>query len=180
VFDDPWFNEHFPGGLPTVFSRSMFVARLRVGRSSLQYLHKFRRVLYGSDLYGDAVAAGAGTGAEAAREDDLLRERLVYSLHLNQVYLRRLKPALFDFVTLYFPRMALQQATGCAPATAEEAVFHHARCQPGPEGEFPRRFLKAHGGKDLDAIHRTMSGDAFAEAWPLLRQPLVGAGVFGR
>jgi hypothetical protein len=175
VFDDPWFNEHFPGGIPTVLSRSMFAARLRVGRSSLQYLHKFRRVLHGSDLYREALEESATTVAADRGADDLLRERLVYSLHLNQVYLRRLKPALLDFVTLYHPRMALQRTLRGAPATAEEAVFLHARHAPGPEGEYPRRFLERHGGKDLDALERTLDRGAFAEAWPLIRQPLIGA-----
>src|SRR6478672_3909158 len=41
VFDDPWFNEHFPAGIPTVCSRSMFLARLQTGRSSLHYFASF-------------------------------------------------------------------------------------------------------------------------------------------
>ena len=178
VFDDPWFNEHFPGGIPTVFSRSMFLARLKVGRSSLQYLHKFRRVFHGADLYRDALEADRAAGGGETRADDMLRERLVYSLHLNQVYLRRMKPALYDFVTLYCPRLALQRETGSAPATAEEAVFHHARLLPAADGAFPRRFVEKHGGKDLDALERTLDADAFVEAWPFLRQPLVGSDAF--
>jgi hypothetical protein len=71
--------------------------------------------------------------------------------------------------------MALQRTLRGAPATAEEAVFLHARHATGPEGEYPRRFLERHGGKDLDALERTLDRGAFAEAWPLIRQPLIGA-----
>lgn len=178
VFDDPWFNEHFPDGLPTVLSRSMFVALLHTSRSSLQYLHKHRRVLHGSDLYAQVLSADPADPAGrdgVARDEDLARKRLVYSLHLNQAYLRRHKPALYDFVTLYFPRLALELETGRAPATAEEAVFHYAERHPGPGGAFVRDFMERHRGKDVDALVKTMSDDAFVEAWPWLRRPVVGA-----
>lgn len=175
VFDDPWFNEHFPDGLPTVLSRSMFAALLRTSRSSLQYLDRHRRVLHGSDLYAQLLEEDRVRPDDDARDDDLARRRLVYSLHLNQAYLRRHKPALYDFVTLYFPRLALQLETGDAPATAEEAVARYAARHPGRDGAFVQGFMEQHGGKDVDALVKTMSDDAFVEAWPWLRRPIVDA-----
>jgi hypothetical protein len=180
VFDDPWFNEHFPGGLPTIYSRSMFLARLRLTRTSLHYLHRFRRVLHGSDLYAQALASNAADDTGALSADDLLRDRLSYSIHVNQIYLQRLKPALHDFVTLYAPRIALLQATGRGPATAEEASEHYARLHGAPAAALPGRFLRDLGGKDVDGLHRTLGEADFAEAWPLLRASLVGAGDLGR
>jgi len=180
VFDDPWFNEHFPGGIPTVSSRSMFLARLRLTRTSLHYLHRFRRVLHGSDLYAEALASTPADGPVEPRKDELLRDRLSYSIHVNQIYLRRLKPALYDFVTLHAPRMALLEATGRAPATAEEAVEHYGRLHDAPAGEVPRRFLRDHAGKNMDALAKALGERDFAEAWPLLRASLIGAGDPGQ
>jgi hypothetical protein len=99
---------------------------------------------------------------------------------VNQIYLRRLKPALHDFVTLYAPRIALLQATGRGPATAEEASEHYARLDGAPATALPGRFLRDLGGKDVDGLHRTLGEGDFAEAWPLLRASLVGAGDLRR
>jgi hypothetical protein len=35
--------------------------------------------------------------------------------------------------------------------------------------------MERHRGKDVDALVKTMSDDAFVEAWPWLRRPVVGA-----
>ncbi|HEX6575363.1 MAG TPA: nucleotidyltransferase domain-containing protein, partial [Gemmatimonadaceae bacterium] len=61
VFDDPWFNEHFPAGIPIICSRTMFLARLQTGRSSLHYFHHFRRVLHGPDPYMESIEARSDT-----------------------------------------------------------------------------------------------------------------------
>ena len=171
VFDDPWFNEHFPAGIPTVCSRSMFLARLQTGRSSLHYFDMFRRVLHGRDLYSEAVHEPAGDQGDV-REHDWQREHLLYSLHLHQVYLAWLKPALHDYVTFYLPRLMLQRSAGIAPATAEEAVESFASLVEGKHGKMPRRMLDAYRGKDLDALLKKMTRETFAEVWPLLRQGL--------
>lgn len=170
VFDDPWFNEHFPAGIPTVCSRSMFLARLQTGRSSLDYFETFRRVLHGRDLYAEAVVERGDSDVRRIREHDWQREHLLYSLHLHQVYLAWLKPALHDYVTFYLPRLVLQRSAGIAPATAEEAVDVFARSIGGNEGDIPRRMLEAYRGKDLDALLKAMTRETFADAWPLLRQ----------
>jgi hypothetical protein len=171
VFDDPWFNEHFPAGIPTVCSRSMFLARLQTGRSSLHYFDRFRRVLHGRDLYAEAVEA-PGVDHVDVREHDWQREHLLYSLHLHQVYLAWLKPALHDYVTFYLPRLMLQRRAGTAPATAEEAVEAFACLSEGRDGEIPRQMLDAYRGKDLDALLKTMTRETFASVWPLLQQGL--------
>jgi hypothetical protein len=175
VFDDPWFNEHFPAGIPTVCSRTMFRARLQTGRSSLHYFEKFRRVLFGSDLYEEAIASAAEAASEVNERDaDWSREHLLYSLHLHQVYLSRLKPALHDYVTFYYPRMMLQRRDGFVPATAEEAVAALAGLSHESE-DLPGRMLNQYRGKDLDALLKTMDWGAFTEAWPMLREGLYSA-----
>ncbi|MGK2962273.1 MAG: hypothetical protein ACSLFK_09015 [Gemmatimonadaceae bacterium] len=172
VFDDPWFNEHFPAGIPTVCSRSMFLARLQTGRSSLDYFESFRRVLHGRDLYAEAVENPGDTDVRAIREHDWQREHLLYSLHLHQVYLAWLRPALHDYVTFYLPRLMLQRNAGIAPATAEQAVDEFARSFDERSREMPRQMLEAYRGKDLDALLKTMTRETFANVWPLLRQGL--------
>lgn len=171
VFDDPWFNEHFPAGIPTICSRSMFVARLQTGRSSLDYFDRFRRVLHGRDLYAEAVEEPANDRQDL-REHDWQREHLLYSLHLHQVYLAWVKPALHDYVTFYLPRLMIQRSVGSAPATAEEAVEVFARAVGGEHGGMPRQMLDVYRGMDLDALLKTMTRDTFAEVWPLLREGL--------
>ena len=172
VFDDPWFNEHIPAGIPTVCSRSMFIARLHTGRSSLHYFEKFRCVLHGRDLYAEVVSDTAGPETEGETLHDWRREHLLYSLHLHQVYLARLKPALHDYVTFYFPRMMLQRKHGIAPATAEEAVAVFAGLHPGGDSVLPARMLEEYRGKDLDALLKTMTRQTFSDVWPMLSQGL--------
>ena len=171
VFDDPWFNEHFPAGIPTVCSRSRFLARLQTGRSSLDYFESFRRVLHGRDIYAEAVTEPADDHGDV-RDHDWQREHLLYSLHLHQVYLAWLKPALHDYVTFYLPRLMLQRTVGAAPATAEEAVEVFARLAGGNDGAIPSQMLQAYRGTDLDALLKTMTRETFADVWPLLRQGL--------
>ncbi len=170
VFDDPWFNEHLPSGIPIVCSRMMFLARLQTGRSSLDYFDKFRRVIFGRDLYAEMVSARISD--DVARERDWRREHLLYSLHLHQVYLAWLKPALHDYVTFYLPRLMVQRIAGRAPATAEEAVGEFSLIAPGDAAAVPRRMLDEYRGKDLDALLKKMDRSTFAEVWTLLRQGL--------
>ena len=167
VFDDPWFNEHFPAGIPIVCSRTMFRARLATGRSSLHYFHFMRRVLYGADLYAEIVAARSD--ARDTHEDDWRRERLIYSLSLHQIYLARLKAALHDYVTFYYPRLALQKETDSAPATSEQAAMEYS----GRHGDAPLQMLEQFKGKDLDFLLRKMPIAAFDQAWPMLSKGLV-------
>lgn len=167
VFDDPWFNEHFPAGIPIVCSRTMFRARLETARSSLHYFHFMRRVLYGTDLYAEATESS--TDIADTHADDWRRERLTYSLSIHQVYLARLKAALHDYVTFYYPRLALQQETDSAPATAEQAVVEYAI----RHSDEPMRMLDNYRSKDLDVLLRTMPLDEFARAWPMLSKGLV-------
>ena len=176
VFDDPWFNEHFPAGVPIICSRSMFLARLQTGRSSLHYFHVFRRVLHGTDLYAEARETSSQVDVPDTHRRDWERERLIYSLNLHQVYLARLKPALHDYITFYYPRLSLQRETDSAPATVEEAVVEFAARHSDDEGGIPLNMLREYSGKDLDVLLRTMSLDAFPDAWPLLRKGLHVAG----
>jgi len=175
ILDDPWFNEHFPAGIPIVCSRMMFLARLQTGRSSLNYFENFSKVLFGPDLYIEATLPSDGEVSveeTASRQKDWCREHLLYSIHLHQVYLGRYKPALHDYVTFYFPRLMIQRHTDSVPATAEEAVTRYAGLVGGDQGEIPRRMLNLYHGKDLDHLLRTMDLESFTDVWPLLRQGL--------
>lgn len=173
VFDDPWFNEHFPAGVPIVCSRNMFLARLQTGRSSLHYFHFFRRVLHGADLYAEARDASTEPMPPDMHRHDWERERLVYSLSLHQIYLARLKPALHDYVTFYYPRLALQQERDSAPATAEEAVAAFDARHRDSGSSLPQEMLAEYTGKDLDVLLRTMPLDTFERAWPLVSKGLI-------
>src|SRR5262249_7778100 len=148
VFDDSWFNEHFPAGVPTVCTRTMFRARLQTARSSLDYFERFRRVLYGRDLYEEATTPTVPADP-AWRLEDWRREHLLYSLHLHQIYLGRLKPGLHDYVTFYFPRLMLQRQWNIAPATAEAASLEYAQRATGVEAAMPLRMLETFRDKDL-------------------------------
>jgi hypothetical protein len=167
VFDDPWFNEHFPAGIPIVCSRTMFRARLATGRSSLHYFHFLRRVLYGTDLYAEVLKSQPE--ASDTHEDDWRRERLIYSLSLHQIYLARLKAALHDYVTFYYPRLALQNETDAAPATSEQAATEYS----ARHGDAPGQMLEQFEGRDLDFLLRKMPIGAFDQAWPMLSKGLV-------
>ncbi len=171
VFDDPWLNEHIPAGTPTISSRSMFLARLQAGRSSLHYLDRFRCVLHGPDLYAEATV-GAGVQPDSEKQHDWNRESLLYSLNLHQVYLGRLKPALHDFVTFYLPRLILQNEHDIVPATAEEAVALYEANQEDATRSLPREMLEKYHGKDLDGLIKTMAHSAFGEAWLLVSKGL--------
>jgi hypothetical protein len=83
--------------------------------------------------------------------------------------LNKLKPALYDLVTCYLPRLVLKYRTGCVPKTAEEAVFHYAETEPAERGDILKDFLAKYGGINLDRLKRTMSDDVFDEMWPFLR-----------
>jgi hypothetical protein len=175
VFDDVWFNEHLPEGIPTICSRAMFIARLQTGRSSLHYMEKFRLVMHGPDLYEEALSQPDPIEIKAqssTRSRDWRREQLVYSLHLHQVYLAYIKPALYEYITFYLPRLMMQRKKNGAPATAEEAVIEFSRLPEFEQGDLPRRMFDRFQGKDLDFLINSMGLDAFNTAWPLLRQGL--------
>lgn len=168
VFDDPWFNEHFPEGIPFICSRRTFRGRLQITGAVLNYFHAHRRVLYGSDLYSRFLETQPDMDANSSREEELVQERLMLSLYLHQAYLGRLKPALYDLVTCYMPRLVLQQRRGLSPATAEEAVFHYAELEPGEKSSIPKSVMDKYGGMDVDELNRSMSDGVFAELWPFL------------
>ncbi len=175
VFDDPWFNEHFPAGIPIVCSRNMFVARLQGARSSLHYFEALRHVLHGSDIYAETLSASTPmTKREAFKvsTEDWNRERLMFSLYLHQIYLSWLKPALHDYVTFYYPRLSLHLETGAAPATAEDAAWHFSTHHHDEHGGTPHRFLDAFRGRNLDRLSKKMVRDDFEDVWPLLSQGL--------
>ena len=177
VFDDSWFNEHLPAGIPIVCSKAMFFARLQSGRSSLHYFDKFRSVLYGPDLY--ALATTEPTQEylpeiKAAQQIDWRREKLLYSLNLHQIYFVGLKPALYDYLTFYLPRVITQSSSGFLPVTAKEAVDHFAQLIDHGQGEIPRRMFEQFEGEDLDYLLKNLDHSAFAESWPVLQKGLYG------
>jgi len=175
VFDDPWFNEHFQLGIPTICSRAIFITRLRNERSVIHYFHKFRKVLYGPDLYAEEISKlnnGKLPEPMSSQYVDRQREQLLYSLQLHQIYLRNLKSALLDYITFYLPRLMLQRRMYSVPATAEEAVAGYARLSDIEDRDLPRRMLEDYRGRDLDHLLRTMELGTFNKVWPLLQQGL--------
>ncbi len=176
VYDDLWLNEHVPGGIPTVCSRAMFVARLQTGRSGLQFLEQYRVVLLGMDLYAAVTTPsneGEDDAASPSRTLDQAREQLTYSLHVHQVCLARSKPALYELITFYLPRLMLQRRVGITPATVTEAVQAYARLSDVVQPDLPLRMHARYGGRDLDFLVQNLEWSVFDEAWPLLSQGLL-------
>ena len=168
VFDDPWFNEHFPAGIPLVCSKSTFAGLLLTADPALNYFHAHQRVLFGRNHFPhDLVKELNGEGVHLTKEA-LKQEHLTLSLHLHQIYLNKLKPALYDLVTCYLPRLVLKYQTGCTAQTAEEAVYHYARTQPIEKSSIPKGFMDRYAGKDVDTLKRMMSDSVFDEVWSFI------------
>ncbi|HSE83414.1 MAG TPA: hypothetical protein VLB01_02560 [Thermodesulfobacteriota bacterium] len=168
VHDNSWFNEHFPAKVPVVFSKNMFQAHLLLWPFDRNYVHSHRRVLYGRDLYEEFMQNQLVTDNKGDFEEDILREKINFSRYLHQVYLERLKPALYDAVTLTFPRLYVLHKLGWAPSTAEEAIFYYEKIKDTEAVNFPEIFFKKYGNKNIDTIARTMSDDEFEEVWEFL------------
>jgi hypothetical protein len=151
----------------------MFAAMLRLGWSSLHYFHSHRRVLYGKDLYRDAVTDTTDIPADLLRHE-MGRQRLRYSIELHRLHLYRLKPLLPDLVTFHCPRLRLLADTGSAPATSEEAVHHYSRLDPAAQNDLPRRFAERFGGMDLNGINHAVAEDDFDRALPWLSAETAG------
>ena len=149
----------------------MFRARLETGRSSLEYFEKFRVVLYGRDLYQECTTREM-TADPQWRADDWRREQLLYSLHLHQVFLARLKPALHDYVTFYLPRLILQRESQLAAVTAEDAATEFSTRSTSADRGMPLQMLEEYRNRDLDYMLNAMDRSAFADAWPLLARGL--------
>jgi hypothetical protein len=177
VYDDLWLNEHVPGGIPTVCSRAMFVARLQTGRSGLQFLEKYRVVLLGTDLFAEVTTPpddGDDDTSSPARTLDQGREHLAYSLHLHQVCLARSRPALYELITFYLPRLMLQRRAGITPATVTEAVQAYAGLSDVMQPDLPLKLHARYAGRDLDFLVQNLEWGVFNDAWPLLSQGLLG------
>jgi hypothetical protein len=171
VFDDPWFNEHFPAGIPFVCSKRTFLGHLLTANSVMSYFHAHRRILFGRDLYSHIPEMEPNADGSHLTEEDLKRERLMLSLHLHQIYLNKLKPALYDLVTCYLPRLVLKYETGCTPQTAEEAVYHYTKTRRS-KGNIPKGFMDQYAGKNVDTLKRTMSDDVFDEVWSFIQHEI--------
>jgi len=176
VFDDLWLNEHLPGGIPTVGSRSMFLARLQTGRSGLHFLEEHRVVLHGTDLYAEFTTArkpDCEQSEAAASRFELKREQLTYSLHFHQVYMARSIPALYELVTFYLPRLMMRMRAGVTPATVTEAVRGYADLADVQLRELPLTLHARYAGRDLDYLMRELDMGIFERAWPMLQQGLL-------
>lgn len=180
VYDDLWLNEHVPGGLPTVCSRAMFVARLQTGRSGLQFLEQYRVVLLGTDVYAAVttpLSDGEDDTASSTLTLDRSREHLAYSMHVHQVCLARSRPALYELITFYLPRLMLQQRAGCTPATVTEAVQGYAGLSDVVQPDLPLSMYERYAGRDLDFLVQNLEWSVFDDAWPLLSQGLLSKGL---
>jgi len=173
VHDNPWFNEHFPARVPIIYSRSMFKAHLQLWPFDRNYLHSHRVILYGRDLYRELTEDRPATGIRNSFADDLLREKINFSRYLHQVYLERLKPALYHAVTLIFPRLYVLHKLGWAPSTAEEAIFYYEKIKTPEAANYPEIFFKKYGNKNIDTIVRTMSEDEFEKVRDFLTDELI-------
>jgi len=173
IHDDAWFNEHFPAKVPIVYSKNMFIAHLRLWPFDRNYVHSHRHVLYGEDLYQEFTATQLVTDFEGNFERELLHEEINLSRYIHQLYLEKLKPALYDAVTLLFPRLHIAHKSAWAPSTVEEAVFYYDKFMETKSVNFPKFFFEKFGNKNIDTITRTMPDDAFEMVWKFLTDSFV-------
>jgi hypothetical protein len=169
IYDDPWFNEHFPSKIPIVYSRNMFLAHLAVWPYDRNYTNYHRRVLYGIDLYKEINLEPADANNENRHVEEMIREKVNLTIYLHQTYLERSKPALYDAVTLYLPRLYSLQKMLFAPTTAEEAVSWYEELNHSEAVNLPLVFYERYAKKGIYSLSRDMTDDEFDDAWSLWR-----------
>ena len=173
IYDDPWFNEHFPAKVPIVYSEKMFLAHLQVWPFDKNYMHVHRRILYGKDIYQELLGDHTLLTAENNLMEEILRENITVSRSLHQIYVEQLKPALYDAVTLHFPRLYVVQKMGWAPTTVEEAVWYYGKIKDSTAVNFPKVFLERYGRQRMHALDHAIPEGAFEEVWAFLGSGLV-------
>ncbi|UCC38673.1 MAG: hypothetical protein JSV96_12705 [Candidatus Aminicenantes bacterium] len=161
VYDDSWFNEHFPAKAPLVYSKRMLDCHLEIWPFVNNFALRHGSVLYGNPaLYQESLASSSNF---FSKEDEIKREILSFSMYKHQIYIEHLKVGLYDAVTLHYPRLFVFKRTGWAPSNAEEAVLHYSEIKAEEDPDYPIAFLKQYGNLNVDRLTKNMGQDAFEQ-----------------
>lgn len=170
IYDDAWFDEHFPARCPLVYSRGLYAAHLEAWplERGCHLLH--RRVLHGDDPYCGLARLPGPTDWSG----EVARETLNLSRFLHQVRLEKLKPALHEALTFLFPRLYVAHRTGALATTTEEALAGYEELAGGGDACRPRAFLERHRHENVHELQRTISDDEFARVHAFLTDECSG------
>lgn len=161
IHDDPWFNEHFLVDVPIVCSKATFAHQIKVVPQFGWYIEHFPCVLYG---HLPVVLESEKVELLYDANEELLREKLAVCRFTHQTYLEKLIPALYDLLTLYFPRLRLQIAGGWSPVTIEQAVAG-AMDELAPDAaDLSKRLLESYRDHDLYTLNCGLDEAVFWEA----------------
>jgi|GEM_PF-6976179 len=180
IYDDPWFNEHFPAKVPIVYSKSMFLTHLHVWPFDRSFAHFHRRVLYGKDLYQELMEDSPVINYQNNLEYEITRETLNFSRSLHQISLEKLKPALYEAITLHFPRLYIFHKMGWTPTTTEEALFYYEKLTDGKAINYPKVFVEKYGKKNMHDLEYAMSDDEFEKACAFLKDEFINNKLFNK
>lgn len=172
INDDPWFNEYFSAKIPILYSKSMFFRHMELWHVDRNYAHYHRIVLFGTDLYNEFIENRPTSNIENNFEEDLIREKLNLSRYLHQIHPERVKPAVFEAISIHYPRIYLFQKMGWSPTTLEEAIFHYEKLKDPRETILAKTFFEKYGRKNIHDIKLAMTDNEFDEAWAFLRNEI--------
>jgi hypothetical protein len=170
IYDDAWFDEHFPARCPLVYSRGLYAAHLEAWPLERGFHLLHRRVLHGDDPYCDLARLSGLTDWRC----ELARETLNLSRFLHQVRLEKLKPALHEAMTFLYPRLYVAHRSGTLPTTTEEALAGYEGVAGGRDASLPRAFLERHRHENVHDLERTISDDEFARVHAFLTEECSG------
>lgn len=180
IYDDPWFNEHFPAKVPLVYSKGMFLTHLQVWPFDKSFAHFHRRVLYGKDLYQELMEDSPVINCQDNLENEIMRETLNFSRSLHQIYLEKLKPALYEAITLHFPRLYISHKAGWTPTTTEEALFYYEKLTDDKAINYPKAFVEKYGRKNMHDLEYAMSDDEFEKVCAFLKDEFINNTLFDK
>jgi len=136
-----------------------------------KFYQHFPTVLWGSvlEIFPTEVLPTENPGAENKQAKMALAgERATLSRYYNQLLLEASTPALFDFLTLYLPRIGLQLRSVIYPTTNEEAVLAFAHFD-GELSELMNTVLSRYRKLDIDGLLRDFSHHHFDECRPQIQ-----------
>ncbi len=147
LFDDPWYNEHFPVGVPFIMSQAMWKRALELWSFYGDFWTRHPIVVFGERILHTM------TPLDEITFDDLEGERAALARYYQQTRMEASRPALFDFLTLHFPRYLSKKFEGVVPTTNEEAAAEVERIR-SPHADAIRECLEKYRTLDIDSILR--------------------------
>ncbi len=169
IYDDPWFNEHFPAKAPIVYSKNMFAAHMQSWPFHRNNSLKYRFVIFGKDLL--VSLPGKSKYSDDTIEEDILREKINLTRSFHQIVLEKNKAALYDFITLQYPRLNIIEKINIVPGTVDEALYYY-EMNNGHERNHPKTFFEKYGRKSVHDLAYALSETEFEEGIEFLKNKL--------